>query len=85
LGIYSKLLATDGELIFKTDNMPLYEFTLEELTTAGWQILTSTKDWHSDLSRDSGEPMTEYEGKFAALGQNIGRITARHNMSSIKK
>jgi tRNA (guanine-N7-)-methyltransferase len=77
LAIYTKLLSGDGELVFKTDNMPLFEFTYEELAAAGWRILTATKDWHGDASRDKNEPMTEYESKFAAKRQNIGRITAR--------
>ena len=73
---YSELLSKNGELVFKTDNMPLFEFTLEELTAAGWEILTATRDWHGDPSRDKDEPMTEYESKFAAKGQPIGRIVA---------
>lgn len=76
LSKYSGLLADGGELVFKTDNMPLFEFTLFELTEVGWKILSVSRDWHNDATRNPDEPMTEYESKFSAKGQPIGRITA---------
>ncbi|MCL2081068.1 MAG: tRNA (guanosine(46)-N7)-methyltransferase TrmB [Oscillospiraceae bacterium] len=79
LKIYAEILSKDGELVFKTDNTPLFEFTLEELKASGWNILTAADDWHGDPSRDKDEPVSEYESRFIEKGQAIGRITARPN------
>jgi tRNA (guanine-N7-)-methyltransferase len=74
LSIYSKLLSPNGILVFKTDNVPLFEFTLEELEASGWEIPEISRDWHGDPLRAADEPMTEYESKFFAKGQPISRL-----------
>jgi tRNA (guanine-N7-)-methyltransferase len=74
---YAVLLSKTGELVFKTDNTPLFEFTVEELAAEGWEITSLSMDWHTDPSRDTDEPMTEYESKFSICGQAISRLTAR--------
>lgn len=81
LAKYSNLLSNDGELVFKTDNMPLFEFTLSELADSKWDILSVSNDWHNDAARSENEPMTEYEAKFSAKGQPIGRIIAKPNIA----
>lgn len=70
LAVYSSLLKSGGDVIFKTDNAPLFDFALEEAAAAGFRI--------SGVSRDlaaSGIPnvTTEYEEKFMALGTPINR------------
>ena len=39
---YEKILAFDGIVEFKTDNLPLFEFSLEDVDAAGWVILAKT-------------------------------------------
>lgn len=73
LARYDKILAKDGEIQFKTDNRPLFDFSLEQADEAGW-----TKDYVSfDLHKDGPAPnniMTEYEEKFYQLGNPICKM-----------
>ncbi len=70
LNRYDLILKQGGIIEFKTDNIDLFAFTLEEVPQAGWHIAAQTKDLHaSDMN--VGNIMTEYETKFSALGQKI--------------
>ena len=73
LGRYEKILKKGGLVEFKTDNVNLFEFSLEEITE-NWQLLAETKDLHSDSDLNEGNIMTEYEAKFSAAGQNICKM-----------
>ena len=61
---------------FKTDNQELFSFALEEAEAAGWEILVCTRDLHSDSALSDGNVMTEYEEKFSAKGNPIGKLAA---------
>ena len=56
--------------IFKTDNRPLFDFSLEEVKEAGWTLEKSTFDLHHSEYVE-GNIMTEYEEKFVAKGNPI--------------
>lgn len=75
LARYQQILATEAEVQFKTDNRPLFDFSLEQLDIAGW-----TKDYVSfDLHQNGPAPdniMTEYEEKFYGLGNPICKLIA---------
>lgn len=68
---YRKLLKADGELFFKTDNRPLFDFSLEQFEEAKLQVNHLTFDLHN--SDFAGNIMTEYEAKFSGLGEKINR------------
>ena len=75
LARYRAVLRADGELRFKTDNMGLFDYSLETMAAEGWHLSEVTHDLHA-----LGEPdniMTEYERKFSARGAKIGRLVAR--------
>ncbi len=75
LGIYNKILKPTGVIEFKTDNIELFDYSLESITEAGWKILYSTRDLHSETdARDN--IMSEYEEKFSAKGQAICKLVA---------
>lgn len=75
LARYDKVLKDNGEVIFKTDNRPLFEFSLEQVEEAGWKIKNHTFDLHhSEYMK--GNVMTEYEEKFSAAGNPIHRLVA---------
>lgn len=57
----------------KTDNDALYDFTLEEIEAAGYQITEQTRDLHSS-SFESKNTTTEYEDKFSGRGKNINYV-----------
>lgn len=76
LQAYARLLRRGGRLEFKTDNVALFDFGLEELEAAGWTITALTRDLHADDKLSVGNIMTEYEEKFSGLGQAICKVVA---------
>ena len=76
LAQYDKVLAKEGVIEFKTDNRPLFEFSLEQVEEAGWKLLGSTFDLHHDDVMNVGNVMTEYEEKFSAMGNPIHKLIA---------
>ena len=77
LAVYEKFLKDGGILEFKTDNRPLFDFSVDELTeTPNWEILELTYDLHHDPVMGAGNVMTEYEKKFSALGNKINKLRA---------
>ena len=73
---YDKVLAKQGVVEFKTDNRPLFEFSLEQVEEAGWQLLGKTFDLHHDVEMNAGNVMTEYDEKFSAMGNPIHKLIA---------
>lgn len=71
LDVYAKILKKEGVIEFKTDNVILFDFALEELEPAGWNLLEMTRDLHNDSRLMEGNVMTEYEKKFSELGNKI--------------
>lgn len=68
LNVYAELLSSGGTLRFKTDNEPLYDFTLERLECCGYRLISESRDLHST---DIPNITTEYEDKFASMGMPI--------------
>ena len=73
---YDQILAPRGVVEFKTDNKPLFEFSLEETEEAGWKLMAHTFDLHHDPSMNEGNVMTEYEEKFSSMGNPIYKLIA---------
>ena len=70
---YDNILKKDGRIEFKTDNRDLFEFSLEEVAEAGWNLISHTFDLHnSDMNE--GNIMTEYEEKFSSIGNPIHKM-----------
>lgn len=75
LNRYDVVLSKNGHIEFKTDNIDLFNFSLEEIeATAPWHIDASTFDLHNDSSLNEGNVMTEYEEKFSSLGNPICKV-----------
>lgn len=68
---YDAILAPDGRIEFKTDNMDLFDFALGEIEPAGWKLEAMTRDLHHDAKLSVGNIMTEYEEKFSSIGNPI--------------
>ena len=73
---YVNFLAADGGLTFKTDNRPLFDFSLEQVELAGWEMVNYTFDLHHSEYAE-GNVMTEYEEKFSAMGNPICRMVIK--------
>ena len=74
LARYNEILKPDGVIEFKTDNRPLFDFSLEEVREAGWQLLLCTYDLHHEEELMKDNIMTEYEAKFSAKGNPIHKM-----------
>lgn len=76
LKIYQSLLKENGALYFKTDARELFNWSLEELVRAGWQLQELSFDLHdSDLS-SYYKIETVYEARFRAEGISINFVKA---------
>lgn len=76
LAKYKKLLKEGGLLIFKTDNVGLFDFSLEEFEEFGCKIEWMTRDLHNS-ERAEGNVMTEYEKNFSEKGFTINSAIVR--------
>lgn len=77
LAMYMNLLRDGGVLRFKTDNVGLFDFSLEEIEAMGLECNILTRDLHASVWND-GNIMTEYEENFSSQGVKI-------NMLEVKK
>ena len=75
---YDRILCPEGRVIFKTDNRPLFDFSLEQVEVAGWQLDNYTFDLHHSEYVE-GNVMTEYEERFTAKGNPICRLVAHRD------
>ena len=73
LRIYADILPLGGEVCFKTDNLPLFEWSLEQIRAEGWEVQGVTNDLHEN---GEGGVMTDYECKFREMGVKINRLVA---------
>ena len=76
LARYAQILKPEGTVEFKTDNRPLFDFSVEEVREAGWKLDAVTYDLHRDEILVQGNVMTEYEEKFSSMGNPIHKLTA---------
>lgn len=72
---YHQILAKDGDVTFKTDNRELFDFSVEQIPLANWNIRNITYDLHNSEFVE-GNIMTEYEVKFVSEGKPIHRLVA---------
>jgi len=68
LEIYKQILLPGREIHFKTDDLPLFEFSLNEFEQCGFLLLNTLRDLHT--SGPVGV-MTDYEKKFYEHGAPI--------------
>ena len=73
LKLYRQVLKMGGQIHFKTDNQPLFEFSVEELPKFGFELSEVTRNLHEN---GPVGVMTDYEAKFYELGKNINRCVA---------
>ena len=63
---YDKMLKKEGR----------FDFSVEEVKEAGWNLVECTYDLHSDERLNEGNVMTEYEKKFSDMGNPICKLIA---------
>lgn len=77
LARYHQFLRGDGNVEFKTDNRPLFDFSLAEAEEAGWKLEAVTYNLHEDSQMNQGNIMTEYEERFSEMGNPIYKMVLR--------
>lgn len=73
LEIYKELLCPGGRIEFKTDQVPLFDYSLETFAAAGFELQSVTHNLHENGPVGI---MTNYEEKFHAQGVKICRCEA---------
>ena len=71
---YRTVLKKGGVLRFKTDNVNLFDFSLEEFAASGLRVENVTRDLHNSPFAE-GNIMTEYEKNFSEKGFPIHAAT----------
>jgi len=74
LELYESVLKPEGEIHFKTDNQPLFEYSVETFEHEGWKLSELTRDLHEN---GIVGVMTDYEAKFYEQGITINRLVAK--------
>lgn len=70
---YDKIFRNDKKIIMKTDNLDLFNFSLDSLKEYGYNIDYQTYDLHKDKDNII---TTEYEDKFTSMGIKINYLEA---------
>ncbi len=78
LEIYRTLLSKRGSLQLKTDNIHLFDYSIEQLSEMNWYVREITNDLHNSSYADDNI-MTEYEENFVHQGIPICRLKASIN------
>ncbi len=73
LRLYADVLPVGGQIWFKTDNTPLFNWSVEQLESEGWALSELTFDLHAN---GPVGVMTDYEAKFYSNGLKINRLVA---------
>ena len=69
--VYENLLSDKGQIIMKTDNSKLFEFSLLEFAQCNFILTDVSVDFRAEEHPE--DVMTEYETKFVELNQPIYR------------
>ena len=71
---YDSIFKSEKNIIMKTDNRKLFEYSIKSLTNYGYKIEDISLDLHND---DIPNIETEYETKFSSLGQVIYMVNVK--------
>ena len=72
---YKNVFKKDNNIIMKTDNMNLFEYSLESLSRNGYVLEKVSLDLHNSEFENNAE--TEYEKRFVAKGNKIYYVSAK--------
>ena len=73
----NKIFKDRNRIVQKTDNINLFDYSLESLSNYGYDIIYKTNKLDC-LNEDN--IMTEYERRFYNLGVNINKLEAIKDM-----
>lgn len=70
---YDKIFRGAKRIIMKTDNVDLFDFSVESLRDYGYTIVYENRNLGEE---EDGNVMTEYEKRFRKLGVKINKLVA---------
>ena len=70
---FRDVLAEGGEVRFRTDSQPLFDFMLTQVPLAGYRLLWSSRDARAEFP---DVPVSEYEEKLGAQGARVLALAA---------
>lgn len=73
LNKYDNIFKNDCHIIQKTDNINLFNYSINSLIENGYEIISCTNDLHNSNIPNIN---TEYETKFVSMGIKINRLDA---------
>lgn len=76
LELYENLLIPGGTFRFKTDNIQLFEYSLETVKESKLELVYYTRDLHASEKNESNI-QTEYERNFSVKGFKINYLEAK--------
>ena len=74
LKLYKNILIPGGELRFKTDNLPLFDYSLHEFEQSEFDLVEVTRDLHKNGPVGI---LTDYEQKFIEQGMPVYQCLAK--------
>ena len=74
LKLYDSIFKNNETIFMKTDNVHLFEFSIESLSEYGYKLKNISLDLHNSNIEENF--MTEYEKKFSEKGIRINRLEA---------
>ena len=78
LSKYKKIIKDSGFLRLKTDNLELFEYSIEQLELANIEVLDQTTDlYKSDLNQEHYGLVTKFESVFIKRGFTIKYLKAK--------
>ena len=80
LRLYADALKPGGQIHFKTDNTPLFDWSIQQFQAEGWALSELTYDLHRN---GPVGVMTDYEAKFTAEGMKINRLVAEKTAATL--
>ena len=73
---YRRLLAPEGHIDLRTDNLPYWNFTLGQLDIAGYEIVAQSDDLHRDAAAFDAVLNSEYDARTTARGARVRYLQA---------
>ena len=80
LEVFERLLVDGGELIFKTDNVKLFEMAVTNFNIRNYEVTFLSYDYQTI----EGDYVTEYESRFRSMNMPIHRIAVKIHKDELK-
>jgi tRNA (guanine-N7-)-methyltransferase len=77
ISMYERIITKDGEVHFKTDNLDLFTYSVDQFRKSNFEVIKEIYDLHK---KENVEVKTEYETKFINKGVPIKKLVAKRTI-----